>query len=60
MYTLILIWSLRSFSEGGTESLTIPNLSYQECSQQINNFTAGAKDLSLRYSQCVNQGDVKQ
>ena len=56
MYTLILIWSLSGYSDGGTEHLTVPHLTYQECMQQIRNFEAGNDNLQLRYSQCINEG----
>lgn len=60
MYTLILIWSVASNSNGGTEHLNVPNLTYQECTQQIRNFKAGNDDLRLRYSQCINQGEENE
>lgn len=60
MYTLILIWSLATNSNGGTDHLKVQNLTYQECTQQIRNFEAGNDQLRLRYSQCINQGDVRQ
>ena len=60
MYTLILIWTLGGWSEGGTDSLTVPNLTYQECNLQISNFQANTGNLRLLYGQCINQGDVKQ
>lgn len=59
MYTLILIWTLGGWSEGGTDSLTVPNLTYKECTQQINNFQAGAPALTLKWSSCTLQGDQK-
>lgn len=60
MYTLILIWSIAGWNDGGTESLTVSNLSYQECTQQINNFQAGAKNLKLQWSSCTRQEGEKQ
>lgn len=59
MYTLILVWSINYSSNGGTESLQVNHLTYQECSTQIKNFKAGAEDLQLKYSACINEG-VKQ
>lgn len=56
MYTLILIWSIATNSNGGTEHLTVPHLTYQERTQQIRNFEAGNDNLYLRYSQCINEG----
>lgn len=60
MYTLILIWGLGYSSNAGTESLQVPNLSYQECNLQISNFQANTGNLRLLYGQCINQGDVRQ
>lgn len=59
MYTLILIWGLGYSSNAGTESLQVPNLSYQECNLQINNFRANGENLRLLYGQCINQGEQK-
>lgn len=56
MYTLVLIWSLATNSNGGSESLKVQHLTYQECNLQIANFKAGNDDLRVRYTACINEG----
>lgn len=51
MYTLLLIITINY--QTMPASVVIPNLSYQECTQQIANVKA--TDVVVRTSQCVNQ-----
>lgn len=52
MYTLLLILSA-TYSDVITTAV-VPNMSYQECVQQINNIKANGK-LVVESAQCVMQ-----